>query len=345
MLALIFYVVITLLVSFSITYYLVPFLSTIAHRLNFLDEPDGKIKTQVKPIPYLGGLAVYGGFVASLGILRIIDSTFLFNTQFILFLFGITLLMMLGLIDDLIILSPHQKFFGQIIATLCFLWAGFYLKEQFFYTLWHIPLSFLWILSIINAFNLVDVMDGLTSIISMGAIFSFGAMALYFNNNNALLLLSSLLGSLGAFFWYNKPPARIYLGDAGSLFIGGFFATVPFLFPWGTYTWDGYLAPLVILAVPLLELGALILIRTYKGIPFYKGSPDHFSLYMQRNGWSKNGILGYIALLNGIQLIVSLLFVAHCITTTLLFAIGLIYAIIWMAILSVKKNTLLNSYF
>ncbi len=345
MTAIILYLIVILSVSFLTTYYLVPFFSRVAQKLSFLDEPDGKIKVQAQAIPYLGGVAVYSGFLAALGIVAIVDPLFVFNTQFILFLFGITLLMVLGLIDDLIILGPFQKFFGQIIATLCFLRAGFYLKEQFFYTLWHIPISFFWILSIINAFNLVDVMDGLTSVIGIGAICSFGVIAIYFNDSNALLLLSALLGALCAFLLYNKPPARIYLGDAGSLFVGGFFATVPFLFPWGTYTWDGYLTPLVILAIPLLEFGTLILIRTYKGIPFYKGSPDHFSLYIQRNGWSKKAILGYIALLNGIQLIVSLLFVAHFISTPVLFMIGLIYVIIWVVVLWAPKNSLLNPRF
>jgi len=66
----------------------------------------------------------------------------------------------IGLVVDLIVLKPAHKFFGQFMVVLCYLKAGLYLKEQFFYNYWNIPLSILWMLSIINAFNLVDVMDG-----------------------------------------------------------------------------------------------------------------------------------------------------------------------------------------
>jgi UDP-GlcNAc:undecaprenyl-phosphate GlcNAc-1-phosphate transferase len=340
--AIVIYIICILFFSFLVTYLLIPFFCRLAHKTNLLDQPDGKIKIQEKPVPYLGGVAVYAGFMSSLLIFALANFSFIFNFQFILFLFAVTLLMILGLVDDLIVLSPHEKFFGQLIAALCFLEAGFYLKEEFFYTWWHIPFSLLWILSLINAFNLVDVMDGLTATIGMGALCSFGAIAIYFHCYSPLLLLATLFGPLAAFFVYNKPPASIYLGDAGSLFIGGFFAAVPFLFPWGTYTWDGYLTPVVLLAIPLLELGTLILIRTYKGIPFYKGSPDHFSLYLQRNGWSKNTILLYIVILNAIQLIISLIFVAHGINTITLFVIAGMYAIVWYTILCPPRNSIWN---
>ncbi|OQA33738.1 MAG: putative undecaprenyl-phosphate N-acetylglucosaminyl 1-phosphate transferase [Candidatus Dependentiae bacterium ADurb.Bin331] len=112
------------------------------------------------------------------------------------------------------------------------------------------------------------------------------------------LLLTSFLGPLGAFLWYNKPPAHIYLGDAGSLFIGGILATVPFLLKWSKYNIYGFAIPAIILAIPLLEVFFLIMVRSYKRIPFYKASPDHFALYLRNNGWSKNAILIYIFILS-----------------------------------------------
>jgi len=78
------------------------------------------------------------------------------------------------------------------------------------------------------------------------------------------------------------------------LFIGGILATVPFLLNWGTYTPFGFLAPIIILAIPILELVTLIVVRTYKGIPFYLGSRDHFSCYLQDKGWGKGKVLAYV---------------------------------------------------
>lgn len=299
-----------LVFSFLVTAYLVPIFITLAKRLRFLDEPDGKIKQHANPTPYLGGLAVYCGFLCGLAL------TIPFENHITLLLVGSTLLLFIGLIDDLLVMKPYQKFFGQCLAALCFLKGGFYLKEHFFHTFWHLPLSFLWILSVINAFNLIDVMDGLASSVAIMVAVAFFVAAYLFGQPQEMILLAALIGALVAFLWFNKPNARIYLGDAGALFIGGFLATVPFLLNWGTYTGYGYLAPIIILAIPLLELVTLIVVRTYKRIPFYNGSRDHFSCYLQDNGWSKKQILGYVFCMSCVLSISALLFATNAIEAT-----------------------------
>jgi len=293
----------SLVLSFFFTLYLIPHLCALAFRFKMVDNPDGKIKKHKKPVPYLGGLAIYFGFITALAL------TFPFENQMFLFLVGSTLLLFIGLLDDLIVMRPIQKFFGQIIATFCFLKAGFYLKQNFFFNnFWNIPISFLWILIVINAFNLIDVMDGLATLVAICASISFLVFSIYLNHFSLSILIASLLGALVAFFLYNKPDAKIYLGDSGSLFIGGFFATVPFLFSWGNYHQYAYITPIIILAIPLIEVGTLILIRTSKGIPFYQGSPDHFSLYLQKKGWSKPLVLFYSFLFSAALFVLSFLF-------------------------------------
>ncbi len=280
--------------------YLVPLMIKVAKKLNLMDTPDGKLKKHVVSTPYLGGLAVYLGFIISLCL------TFPFENQLFLFLIGSTLLLFVGLIDDCIVMEPYQKLIGQIVATFCFLKAGVHLKTLFFSYLPNVLISFFWMLSVINAFNLVDVMDGLSITLAIMASFSFLLCALFFQNSTVALLLSSFLGALVAFFWFNKPLAKIYLGDAGSLFIGGFLATIPFMLPWGLYSATGYLAPVIILFIPFLEVGTLIIIRLYKGIAIYQGSPDHFSMYLRDNGWKTTYILIYVALLSLILLAIAL---------------------------------------
>lgn len=278
----------SVVLSFLMSFYLIPFFCSLARKLNFVDVPDGGIKNHKQPTPYLGGLAVYCGFLFTLAV------TYPFENNLFLFLVGSTLLLFIGLIDDFLVLKPYQKFFGHMVAALCFLKGGFYLKTHFFNNYWALPISYLWILSMINAFNLVDVMDGLASLLALIASVSFFCIAAYFGHHTVMLLLACFIGALLAFFWYNKPEAQIYLGDAGSLFIGGFLATVPFLFDWGLYNIHGFLAPTIILAIPLLEVAFLVVIRTYKGIPFYQGSPHHFSIYLQKKGWPKEKVLWYI---------------------------------------------------
>jgi UDP-GlcNAc:undecaprenyl-phosphate GlcNAc-1-phosphate transferase len=308
----------------------------IARRLKFVDEPDGKIKKHKQATPYLGGVAIYVGFLAALCL------TFPFENNMLLFFVGSTLLLFIGLIDDLVVLKPIQKFGGQLLATFCFLKAGLYLKEQFFYNVWNIPISVLWILLVINSFNLVDVMDGLASILAICATSTFLALAFYFQNYVLAILLCAFLGPLIAFFWYNRPTAKIYLGDAGSLFIGGFLAAIPFLFNWGTHNMYGFLTPIVILAVPLLEVSTLILVRSYKKIPFYIGSPDHFSIYLQQNGWSKQAILKYIISISIFLGIVSILFASNQLKFITLALFAGLFLLFWYSALFYKKSQLVK---
>jgi UDP-GlcNAc:undecaprenyl-phosphate GlcNAc-1-phosphate transferase len=271
--------------SFVLGFYIIPKLIESSRRFGIMDIPDGKIKCHQVPIPYLGGVAIYLSFIATLCI------TYPFENKIVWLLLGSTLLLLIGLIDDLHILTPARKFFGQIIATVCFLKGGFYLKTDFFSSFFNFFISGFWMLSVINAFNLVDVMDGLSSLIALVASVSFFTIAITFKQYTVSLLLSAFIGAVSAFFIYNKPPAKIYMGDAGSMFLGGFLASIPLLFSWSKHSLDAYYAPVIILAVPLLEIFFLVVIRTGKGIPFYKGSPHHFSIYLINKGWSKFQVL------------------------------------------------------
>jgi UDP-GlcNAc:undecaprenyl-phosphate/decaprenyl-phosphate GlcNAc-1-phosphate transferase len=319
------------IISFLLTLYLIPFFSAIATKLNILDVPDGVIKMHKKSTPYLGGVAIYLGFIATLALI------FPFENKILSLLLGATLLLFVGLVDDILRIKPYQKFFWQMIAASCFLKSGLHLKENFFLAhFWNIPISFLWIVSVINAFNLVDVMDGLAVTIASCASATFLIIAIAYGQYSLALLLASFLGPLLAFFWYNKPPAQIYLGDAGSLFIGGFLATIPFLFKWSTYNSYGFFAPVIVLTIPILEISALVLIRSYKKIPFYNASPDHFSIYLQQNGWRKSQILAYVLFVSAFLLILSLLLFFNKINLPILAIAFLTLIIFWILSISPK---------
>ncbi len=256
-----------------------------------LDVPDGKVKCHRQPVPYLGGLAVYVGFIS------VFFYAYSCDTYMYWLLLGVTILLITGLIDDLWALLPGQKLIGQLLAVCCFVFCGLYFKESFFASYINIVFSVFWMLTIINAFNLVDVMDGLSSLIAIIAGVSFLIIAILGENFGVSLLLISFLGAMCAFFLHNKPPAKIYLGDMGSLFIGGLLSAIPLLLPWSDFVVDMRCAPIFILSILLLEVFSLVVIRTILGIPFYRASPHHFSLYLQRKGWSKWVILLYTGIM------------------------------------------------
>jgi len=310
--------------SFLITFLIIPFCMMLAQKLDFFDVPDGVVKLHKKRVPYFGGLAVVSGFFCGL------IATNTLHTLPCLLLIGMLFLFGIGLLDDIFVLRPWQKFLGQLISGACFIAAGLYLKTDFFNLWWRIPVSVLWMATLMNACNLVDIMDGLATCITLGALGSFAAIAVALSHYWLLPILAALSGSLCAFLWYNKPPAQIYLGDAGSLFLGSFLGVCPFLLPWGTYTIYGALAPCIILAVLLLEVGGLIIVRTYKRIPFYLPSADHFKSYLMAQGWSVKKIIFFTLFLSAITGYVSLLFVQGVFSLAITGVMGSVYLAIWI---------------
>jgi len=297
-------------VSWSVTYLLTPHMISIARTLRIVDTPDNHLKQHINPTPYLGGVAVYAGFITALALLFPVANELFFV------IVGATLLLFVGLIDDLLVLSPQRKFFGHMIAAFCFLRGGFYLKGFFLLSCYPnivaygwIILSWLWIVTIINAFNLIDVMDGLATTIALAIATALLCIACMTGAYHVVLLMGALIGALIAFLAFNKPLAQIYLGDSGSLFIGGLLSVAPFMVPWGLFHPYAFLAPLGLFFIPLMEVGMLIIVRYLKGIPFYRGSPDHFSLYLKRRGWKIFEILLFSISTTMILLLATIFFI------------------------------------
>lgn len=309
--------------AFVSSWFLVPVMIQIAHRWNILDNPDGKIKVHKNPTPYLGGVAVYLGFITTL--------IFCFNNMpLVLLTLGSTLLLFIGLIDDLVALKPWQKFLGQFFVVACFLKYGIALKGVFFTTKLNLFISGFWMLSVINAFNLVDIMDGLATTIAISGSCAFFIVALLMQDYGLSILFLALTAALLAFLLYNKPPAKIYLGDAGAMFIGGILAASPLLFSWSEFNCFGYLTPLLILAVPLLEVTTLVIVRSYLGIPFYKGSPHHFAIYLQQKGYSKKEILAFSFVASSCAATLGILFMQSIISLPVLIAVGGFLLALWV---------------
>lgn len=315
------------IIAFLITFYLVPLFIRVALKFGIMDNPDGKLKLQKVPTPYLGGLAIYLGFIVAVCL------ELPFEQRFFLFILASTILLFLGLLDDLIALSPGQKFFGQCIATLIYLKAGFYLKALFFGNAFNIAISALWFLTLINAFNLVDVMDGLATTIALSIAVIYTIFALLLGQWAVVWLLLGFAGSLLAFLWFNRPQARIYLGDSGSLFIGGFIACIPFTLSWSELNSLGYLIPLIVCAIPLLECSTLIVVRTYLKQPFYYGSPHHFSCLLRHAGWRVSGILWYSAGMTFFAGFASILFFYNVLSIGPMLILAGLFLSIWFYLL------------
>lgn len=289
--------VLTFILSFLLTIYGTPLAQRVAFRYQLLDQPDGKLKKQSQPVPYMGGVIVYFAFISPISLM------FNFNQQLLGILFASSILLLVGLFDDFKALTPGIKFLFQILVTYILLKSGITIDLIFFPKWLDLLLSFFWILTTINAFNIIDIMDGLAA--SIGALTALTIFIIALHNDNFLvaILSLSLAAALLAFLKFNWEPARIYLGDAGSMILGLIIGSLTMMISYTQFNKLAFVSSLFILGIPLFDLAYVSILRIRKGkMPFW-GSPDHFALRLQKQkNWSARQTVSAIVLL---QLLIS----------------------------------------
>jgi UDP-GlcNAc:undecaprenyl-phosphate GlcNAc-1-phosphate transferase len=267
--------------SFLLTIYGTPLAQKVAFRYQILDQPDGKLKRQSQPVPYMGGLIVYFAFISPISLV------FAFNQYLLGILFASSILLLVGLFDDLKALTPGIKFLFQVVATYILLKSGIVIDLVLFPKWLDIALSFLWILTVINAFNIIDIMDGLAASVGALSALTIFIVSLYSNDFLISILALSLAASLLAFLKFNWEPARIYLGDAGSMVLGLVIGSLTMMVRYTRFNRLAFVSGMFVLGIPLFDLAYVVVLRVLKGKMPFLGSPDHFALRLrQKMDWS-----------------------------------------------------------
>jgi UDP-GlcNAc:undecaprenyl-phosphate/decaprenyl-phosphate GlcNAc-1-phosphate transferase len=317
--------VLTGILSYLLTSYSTPISVAAALKYNIVDKPDGRLKNQDKSVALLGGLAVLAGFILT------ISFTYKFNEKALGILLGGTIISVVGLLDDLKALTPKIKFFGQLIAVWVLVKAGIRTNLEILEVGFYIPqiLSMIWLIAMINAFNIIDVMDGLaTSLAFLSSLF-FCTVAIINGREIIIYLSIAMAGSLLGFLKYNLPPAKIYLGDTGSMLIGLVLGSLALIGSYTKYNRAGFIAPLLILAIPIFDTLFVMYQRYKKRLSMFFGSPDHFVLRLRKQGFSVNKIL-FIA--NSVSFILGIaaiyLMYANTITTAIVIALTILLGIL-----------------
>ena len=213
------------IIAFLITFYVIPVIIKVATAKKLYDEPDGNRKNHKKPIPSLGGLGMFVGL--SLSLILTVDFWHGAN-EFQFYMAAFLIIFFVGIKDDIIMLSPAKKFAAQLVVAAVLMVKSHLLLTNMhgFLTLTHIDITFSYFLTtfaivvIINAFNLIDGVDGLAGSVGMFTALVFGGFFLINGNIPYAVLGFGLAGSLLAFLIYNFHPAKIFMGDTGSLLIG-----------------------------------------------------------------------------------------------------------------------------
>jgi UDP-GlcNAc:undecaprenyl-phosphate GlcNAc-1-phosphate transferase len=199
---------------------------------------------------------------------------------------GAAFSLVLGLVDDARALSPKVKLLGQIGAALVLVACG--IRIQFVQETWlSVVLTVFWVVAVSNAVNFVDIMDGLAAGVAGLAALGFFAFSLQAGRYNDSIVAMALAGSCLGFLAYNFSPARIYMGDAGSLFLGFTLAAIAINEGYSSRNLVAVFSPVLMLALPIFDMLLMTVIRLRKGIPPWRGSPDHIPLRLRALGFSK----------------------------------------------------------
>jgi len=279
---------ITLIFSFLLalllSLYGTPLAARVAQSYGIMDVPDGRLKTHGKPTPYMGGVVIYFAFIAPAALV------FPFNRELLGILFAGSILLVVGLFDDLKAMTPGTKMLFQAVAVYIVIKSGVIINLLFISPFWNTVLSVIWLLTLINAFNIIDIMDGLATLTALLSCTGILAISLGSGQTPLLALLAvSLGGGLLGFLRFNKPPALIYMGDAGSMFIG---LVIGVLVMMGDYSQTqelGFLAAPFLVFFPIWDIVFVSILRLRQGKSPLRGSPDHLALRLRKHLGQRTG--------------------------------------------------------
>ena len=276
-------IAIAFILAFIVSFMLTPYTIKIADKIGAVDIPKDKRRMHTRKMPKFGGPAVIGGFLVSMIYLIIIMSIegsldlfteLEYGKKLLGVLLGIGIIAITGILDDIKTLKPWQQLLGQVLAATVVVSFGTKIEHLNIPFLYRIGLSevfstivtILWIVGVTNAINLIDGLDGLSSGISLISCISL--LIIFLMNDSpmiATVIVTAMSGALVGFLPYNFSPAKTFIGDTGSNFLGFMLSVVSILGVAKTYTMAVIVLPVIVLGLPIFDVMFAIIRRIIKG--------------------------------------------------------------------------------
>ena len=300
--------------AFVVSYFMTPHVKTFAERIGAIDVPKDDRRIHDHPIPRMGGLAIFMGFIASVIIFVY------FDTQVMGILLGALIIAAMGAVDDIISLRPWVKLLVQVIAALVAIRCGILFSvitnpnlDAYNATLnigWlSIPLTILWIVGCTNAFNLIDGLDGLAVGVSAISSFTLLVVSILVSSPNTCFILAALCGACIGFMPFNMNPAKIFMGDVGSQFLGFVLATTSIM---GFFKMSALITvaiPMMAMLLPLADTAFAFTRRILHGQSPFHADRGHFHHRLLAMGLSQKQavavLYGFSAVMGLVSVIIA----------------------------------------
>jgi UDP-GlcNAc:undecaprenyl-phosphate GlcNAc-1-phosphate transferase len=280
----------------------------LAERFGLVDRP-GRHKRHRRPVPDVGGVVLFVALWLSLGICMLLSPAVRAELgPSLLYVFaGAVLIFLVGFADDLKPLSAWSKLAAQTAVGLLLYRGGLMIDPITIpfagsYEIGSLSLviTVVWVVMLTNAINLIDGLDGLATGVSLIAALTLVIIGTLYSAGPAVLFAYALIGFLVVFLIFNRYPARIFLGDSGSLQIGYYFAVISLLVPIKSYTAAALYLPLLVLGVPLMETAISFSRRLMSGRNVMKADRRHLFHYLALAGFSPRAIVAIFYLLSAV---------------------------------------------
>lgn len=336
-------------VSLLVAYVMTPPVKRFAEKVGAIDVPRDNRRVHDHPIPRMGGLAIFIGFVLSL--IFFVPM----STKVLGLLVGSVIIAVMGGVDDIVSLNPWVKLAGQIVAALVAIRCGLvfdvisnpniFAEETYIEIGWlSIPLTMLWIVGCTNAVNLIDGLDGLAVGVSAISSMTMLIVSLFVSEPVVSIILAALTGACLGFMPYNLNPAKIFMGDVGSQLLGFVLSTASIMGLFKLHAIITFFVPLLALALPLADTIFAFFRRILHGQSPFKADKGHFHHRLLAMGLNQKQV---VAVLYGISAVLGLLAVLMagdsmavkiiCLVAAFIISLG-----IWLKVF--KKNPNLREH-
>jgi len=272
------------LVSFALSLLLTPLVRNLAWHYGLVDQPDQRRKIHSAPVPRIGGVAIFAAVIGAYGLLLVVRLSsgaivWADLPLVVRILPALAVVFGIGLIDDIVSTRPWVRLAVETVAAILAWIGGIQVNAlngySFSGAFVSLVVTVLWIVTCTNAINLIDGVDGLAAGISLFASITMLVAALWNHNFPMALAVVPLAGSLLGFLRFNFAPASIFLGDCGSLTLGFLLGCFGAVWAEKSTTLLGLTAPLIVLAVPLLDVGLAVARRILRGQPIFAADHAH----------------------------------------------------------------------
>lgn len=289
------------LFSVLINIILLKFVKTLGIR----SSSDTMIRWNKTSKPSIGGIGFFIIFLIAISTQSFLskDNSQLFNIQYLGILFATSLGFLMGLFDDAYNTKPKIKLLSQILCGVILILTGTYI-HLFSYEPFNYIFTIIWVVGMMNSINMLDNMDGVTTIVSLGIILSI--IIVHFleaNFGSNLILLLGITAALGGFLIFNFNPSKMFMGDTGSQFLGIFLGALGIIYFWnvkGNYEEvlisKQILLPIMAFAIPIIDTTTVVIKRMHRGSSPFVGGKDHTTHHLSYLGLSDRQV-GYVIIL------------------------------------------------